>query len=124
MRGIRLLEEDKGFMSHFMLPVTFFGIYAAVIFPPVLKGGFNRVEAGVMSSTEAWLLAIAVSTFPVWAAALYGAVAALFTWKDSLSGAYATEVFNCAFDAFILILVGVYVLGILGLVTVWVVSLF
>lgn len=63
------------------------------------------------------LPAIAISTFPIWAAALYGAVPALSTRKDLWFGDYAL-------DAFIKILGGVYVLGIPGALIGLVVSLF
>ena len=121
MRGIGLIEEDKGFMSPLMMPITFFLIYAALIFPIALRHGVRKVEAGAMSPTGAWLLAIAVSTLPIWAGALYGAVAALFirvavlfTRKDISSDGYVTDAFEHGFGAFTIILVGVYVLIILA----------
>ena len=114
MRGMRLLKEDKAFMSALMMPIAFFLIYAGLIFPIARREGVRRVEAGLMSSTEAWLMPIAISTFPIWAGALYGAVAALFTRKDISSYGYAQDAFEHGFGAFTIILWGVYGLIILG----------
>ena len=117
MCAIRLIKDNKGHLHPFLLPTALYLVYAFATFGAFQRLGAERVKAGVASSAEAWVISIAVSTFPIWGAVLFGAAAVLVTRGKRL---YFTDY---AIEAFGWILGGVIALVILGALTAWVISL-